>query len=72
MATSNQIFSFCSLCLFLLSHSHLCVFAGEVLSSSHVGAHEQLTHMLLLPPILSFLHYSNTCVAFFLRHAQEP
>lgn len=30
-----------------------------------MGAHEQLTHLLLLPRLLSFLHYSNKRIAFF-------
>lgn len=30
-----------------------------------MGAHEQLTHSLLLPRLFSFLHYSNKRIAFF-------
>ena len=46
--------------LSLLALVHLCVFAAEVLSSSPVGAHEQLTHPSRSLPLLSFSYIIQT------------
>lgn len=60
-------------CLSLFSCSLPPVFSGEVLSSSRVGSSWTADSPALLS-FFSSLHYSNKCVAFFLRHeaAQEP